>query len=308
MEGDAKDLRDNEFDVISELRSFRQSISSTRDSNESSNTGVGNDGLDIVFENGMNDLLINSRSYANALVEHQQRPVITTSPKVDGGNDHRSPTALVAERRTGAVTKKKQINKRPQTSRLAASERRKVNENPENKGTNTEESDGEGWAQVDHKKRNQRKKSTGNFGVMGSRKGDNCSLKAAVRRADAYVGRVDKDVTVEDIKSFIEQTFDIEVFSVSKLDIFSDVHNVFIVCVKANVRDRLFDSDKWPEDIVVDKLYNKRSKNSDRDNASSKQSQVLYISFFICSFLYFSLYYYGIETMHFQLLLLVEKY
>ena len=113
MKGAAKDLTDSEFDVINELRSFSQSIGSTRDTNESSNAGVGSDGLDIVFENGMNDLLNNGRSYANALVEHQQRPIITTSPKVDRGNDCRSPTALAAEWRTGAVTKKKQVNRRP---------------------------------------------------------------------------------------------------------------------------------------------------------------------------------------------------
>ena len=123
IKGAEKDLRDNEFDIINELRFFRQLIGSTRDTNESSNTGVGNDGLDIVFENGMINLLINCRSYANALVEHQQHPIITTRPKVDGGNDCRSPAALVAERRTGAVTKKKQVNKRPQNSMLAASER-----------------------------------------------------------------------------------------------------------------------------------------------------------------------------------------
>ena len=116
-------------------------------------------------------------------------------------------------------------------------------------------------------RRTKEKKSTGNFRVTGSRKGDNCSLKTAVRRADAYIDRVFKDVTVDDIKCFIEQTFDIEVFSVSKLDIFSDVHIMFKEYVKANVRDRLFYSDKWPEKYGVDKLYNKRSKNSDRDNA-----------------------------------------
>ena len=136
--------------------------------------------------------------------------------------------------------------------------------------TSTRNNDGEGWTQVDRKKRNQRKKSTGNFGVTGSRKGDNYILKAAVRRADAYVGCVDKDVTVNDIKGFIEPIFDIEVFFVSKLNIFSNVHNVFKVCVKANVQNRLFGSDKWTEDIVVDKFHNKRNKNSDRDNASSK--------------------------------------
>ena len=96
---------------------------STRNTNESSNAGVGNDGLDIVFENGMKDLLNNCRSYANALVENQQCPMIITNPKVDRGNDCQSLTALVAEQRTGAVTKKKQVNKRPETSRLAASER-----------------------------------------------------------------------------------------------------------------------------------------------------------------------------------------
>ena len=75
-------------------------------------------------------------------------------------------------------------------------------------------------------------------------------MTTAVRRADVYVGRVDKDVTADDIKSFIEQTFDTEAFSVSKLDILSDIHNVLKVGVETNVRDRLFDSDKWPEDIL----------------------------------------------------------
>ena len=144
MEGAAKVLRDDEFDVINQLRSFRQSIGITRDTDKSSNAGVRNDGLEIVFKNGINDLLNNGRSYVNALVEHQQHPIITTSPKVEGGSDCQSPTAFVAEQRTSAITKEKQVNKRPQTSRLAASERRKVNGNAENEDISTEESDGEG--------------------------------------------------------------------------------------------------------------------------------------------------------------------
>ena len=218
----------------------------------------------------MNDFLSDGRSYAEVAV-HQHLPRTTrTSPGVGGGNVFPSPS-LVVEPSTGASSKDKQVNKRPQTSKMAISKRKKSSESNDNEViVNTEESDKEGWTIVDRKKKNQRKRSTGNFGIKGSKKGDSCSLKAAVRRADVYVGRVDRDVTDDDIKNFIQQSFEIEVFSVSKLDIFSDVYNAFKVCVKANVRDKLFDSDKWPEDIVVNKFYNKQSKNVAKDNASSK--------------------------------------
>ena len=72
-----------------------------------------------------------------------------------------------------------------------------------------------------------------------------------------------------DIKEFIEQTFEIKVFSVNKLDIVSDVHNAFKVCVKANVRERVFNCEKWPEGIIVDKFYNKKVKKSSKDNVST---------------------------------------
>ena len=67
---------------------------------------------------------------------------------------------------------------------------------------------------------------------------------------------------------FIEQTFSIEVFSVIKLNILSEVHNAFKVCVRATVRDKLFDGEKWPEDIIVNKFYNKRTRKSSRTSTS----------------------------------------
>ena len=94
-------------------------------------------------------------------------------------------------------------------------------------------------------------------------------MKAAVKTADVFVGRVHINVTETEIKHFIEENFEIEVFAVHKLDIISEVYNAFKVCVKAAVRDMLFDPDKWPEDIIVNKFYNKNKRHLTRNNSSS---------------------------------------
>ena len=278
MEGAAKNLSDNEVEVLSEIRSFRQSIGS-REINETINTGLRNDGFDQTFGNEVNSLWNNAKSYADMLAE-KQHSARANSPKKNAFSVGRSPTALVTDRKTGATSKKPQLNRRHQVNRdITPSTPSEKENNIENRDSedhntedhNTEEGDKDGWSLVDRRGK-RRKKSTGNFGIKGSRKDESCGLKAAVRRADVFVGRVDTDVTVNDIKEFIERTFTIEVFSVSKLDIFSDVHNAFKISVKANVRDKLFESDKWPEDIIVDKFYNKRNKSSMKDNVPTKQS------------------------------------
>ena len=98
--------------------------------------------------------------------------------------------------------------------------------------------------------------------VTGSRKtSSGHSFKAAMRMADVFVGRVDKDVTIDCIEDYIKNSFSVHVHAITQLGIRSDRFNAFKVNVKFSDRDKLFNADLWPEDILVNKFYS-RSRDS----------------------------------------------
>ena len=121
--------------------------------------------------------------------------------------------------------------------------------------------DEEGWQHVQSRnsKRRDSRPSYKTFkGVTGARKGSDDMFRAVKRYVDVFIGRVEKGVAEDSIKDYIISNFDVEVVAICKLEIRSDIFEAFKVTVKLSDRDKLFNSDLWPEDIIIDKFYNRR--------------------------------------------------
>lgn len=116
------------------------------------------------------------------------------------------------------------------------------------------------WNLVDRN----RKRRLGSEGVrggsrlVGARRGTG-TLKAVRRTADVFIGRLDTSITAEDVATYIDSTFDIMVYSIQQLDIISKDFVAFKVNVNMNDRTKLFNSELWPEDVIVDKYFNRNS-------------------------------------------------
>ena len=93
---------------------------------------------------------------------------------------------------------------------------------------------------------------------MGSRTENVQSLKAVRRKADVFIGRVDKSVEISDIEKYIKEVFDISVIKTEILKIKSEQFNAFKITMLFDERDTLFNSKLWPEGMVVNKYYNRR--------------------------------------------------
>ena len=112
-----------------------------------------------------------------------------------------------------------------------------------------------------HNKRpNSQRGSNGNR-LTGARKDGGSLLKAVKRTVDVFIGRVDIEADESVIRDYIKDTFDITCSKVEKLQIKTDLYNAFKVTVSLTEREALFKSDMWPEDVIINKFYN-RSKKS----------------------------------------------
>ena len=97
------------------------------------------------------------------------------------------------------------------------------------------------------------------YRVLGANKDGRLSLKAVQKTADAFVGRVTKDIGESDIKQYIKKVFDIVVKKIEILKIKTDEYNAFKVTVNLSDRDTLFKPDLWPEGLVINKFYKRGS-------------------------------------------------
>ena len=268
IEEAAKDICETECDVMEELHSFRQSIGANElfQHNQQSTT------------DGMNDQL-HGCNYANAVATGG----LLVRDDVTGMQQRSDPvcrsTLSAVHPASGAINKQRKSLSRRSSILLAASPLQLPPGNTKNDQPKESEiieqmpsSDNE-WVLVGRDKRKPREsiRKKNNFrqmsGVTGSRKGDNHMLKAAARTADVFVGRVDKVVDAEEIKSYVESNFGIQTVSLMKLNIRSEIFNAFKITVKSNDRDKLFNAELWPEDIVVNKFYNRfRTSNKESDS------------------------------------------
>lgn len=156
-----------------------------------------------------------------------------------------TPSTKVSDPSTGAITKNLRASGR-------VDERHHSMENSE-------------WTVV--KSRNERKRENSaqkrNYfrGITGSRKTENITLKAATRFVDLFLGRVDREVTGDNIHEYVSNTFGVNIVDITKLEILSDKFSAFKITVRLQDREKLFQADLWPEDIVIDKFYNRVKKS-----------------------------------------------
>ena len=266
MEGAAKNLSNNEVDFLKEIRSFRQSLGSIRDSNEIINMGSGSV-FDQVYGNDMNSLLDIGRSYADIVAKPQLNARVN-SPKKDSGIGNSSPVVLVTEPKTGAVSKKIQGDKKQQISKITPSKKEKETEK-RNYEDSAEEGEERDWTLVDRnwkKKRqsprsavNTAKEKPSNYRLLGSRRDAHSTMRAVRRTADVFIGRVDRQVEAENVSDYIKEHFDVKVQNIEKVEIQSKLFNAFKVTVFLENRDKLFNAELWPEGIIVNKFYKRRS-------------------------------------------------
>ena len=130
---------------------------------------------------------------------------------------------------------------------------------------NTSENANDGsWIDPNSKKKinKQRKKMKMSNHIMGDKSTPN-KLKAARRVVDVFIGRVDKDIKTADIIEYVKETFGIEVLGIEKLDIKSTSHNAFKFSIDFFDREKVFQSNKWPKGIIINKFYNRSKTNSD---------------------------------------------
>ena len=93
---------------------------------------------------------------------------------------------------------------------------------------------------------------------MGSRKSEHSFMKAVKQTADIFLGRVDRSVKTEEITQYIKDSFNVVVENIEVLKIRTDQFNAFKITVLSTEREKLFNSDLWPEGMVVNKYYNRR--------------------------------------------------
>ena len=248
MEDAAKDFCDNEVKVIEELHSFRQSLS-TNDVSELMN--------DIRKENTKDN---DGKTYAQSLIDVS---LVDRETSGRGQPVPRSPTSpsKVTDPHKGAISRNGKSKKNSLT--VSGTTLAKNSSNSKEQATLPVNDD---WRLVQtriQRKRETRTTEKKNDGkVTGSKKTEGGTFKAAARRADVFVGRVDRDVAADEIATYIKEAFSIDPISVTKLDIRSEIYNAFKVSVKFLDRDKLFNAELWPEDILVKKFYN-RIKSSD---------------------------------------------
>ena len=98
--------------------------------------------------------------------------------------------------------------------------------------------------------------------LRGMRKDGTSTFRAVKQTIDIFVGRVHKDTTEEDIMKYVHDTFDIDYVAAKQLQIQTDLYNAFKVTVCLSDRDKLFNSSLWPEDVVINKYYNRKKSNT----------------------------------------------
>ena len=189
------------------------------------------------------------------------------------GNLQRSTSERVSRPSTGAISKNRDMNNpmrggRPHSQLSSAVEDvgRKRDDDDDDDVIH-EEGGGTPWTVVGEKKRQQRKhrlQKDGEAGrprgpVMGSKKGFQ-QLRAVKRTADVFLGRIDNVVSVDDIHTYVSENFKVKLCNVEELTIKAKEYKAFKLTLDFNEREKLFNSELWPENVVVDKFYNRSKK------------------------------------------------
>lgn len=98
-----------------------------------------------------------------------------------------------------------------------------------------------------------------NYRVTGVKRMDDHAFIGVKKTIDVFLGRVTGSVECQDIKTYIKDVFNIDVINIEELEILSVNTKAFKITVYLDERECLFDSELWPEGVVVDKFYKKRN-------------------------------------------------
>ena len=126
--------------------------------------------------------------------------------------------------------------------------------------------DNDEWTPVTKKKHlsprrigNTAKEKHSNYRLLGSKRDAPSTMRAVRRTADVFLGRVDKEVTVDTIKDYIKDTFDVAVRNIEGVEIQSKQFSAFKITVLAEERETLFNAALWAEGMIVNKFYKRRN-------------------------------------------------
>lgn len=233
------DISDNDLNIIENIRSFRQSF------------GI----INSISERDKDSSPPHPLQYASA---------VSLSPRSPAENiqvqqpEHQSSKTRYSS--TGAISKR-----RNSPSTLNVAQENSSNNQPLQNHQKTDEGVvGVSWSVAGEKQKMQRQqrrlRRENNGRVTGSRK-EVQQLRAVKRTADVFIGRMDNHVTVDIIKDYISDNFEVKLWNIEELEIKTDKYKAFKVTVSLNERDKLFNSELWPEDIIVDKFYNRKPRD-----------------------------------------------
>ena len=261
IEEATNDIKEDDLAVLNDIRSFRMSFG---------------DASSLVTEKALpvDEVTEYDRNYALAL-----RASLEDSDgrgkEVECNLEESDPN--ISQTRTGAIPRIKTVsksNKKKKTRQnnkenhntvdisLCSESDTSINLKEGYEKENRYSGDG-AWKLVGGRRSNPISKYTGprsynNYRVMGSRKSEQSSMKAVKRTADVFLGRVEKSMKVEEIVQYIKDNFEIEVENIEALKIRTDKFNAFKITVLSTDRERLFNSELWPEGMVVNKYYNRK--------------------------------------------------
>ena len=238
MNAATEEITDEDIDILRDLHSFRKSLSTS----------------DKISLN------LASEEVAATASSEDQQPVADVADGAKGENTMNledESLVVVSDPKTGAVSKNVKERQKAQLlySDAVKSVSRKENLQQKHKNVTPRGSE--------HGSRGrgvQSRPRSDDGRLRGVRKdGGYSSFKAVKRTVDVFLGRVDKDTTIEVIQNYVKDTFNVVCLNIEKLNIKTDLYNAFKITVSLTDRETLFNSDLWPEGVIISKFYN-RSK------------------------------------------------
>ena len=269
MKEAAKDMADDDVNIINNLKSIRRSLAGGRLSMDFDREGDA------------------PETYAEAL----RSPPVRKEAMINSGSSSRNTflvmgNDIVTDPLTGAVSKSSNgatydtngITAEEEDSRRntdfshnrlprdgGSSTDQRMEQESEKRNESESETDKGRWTYVQKKRKprnngqqspvDRRSGKSTSFRVFGAKKDGVLALKAVKRTADIYLGRVEKTVSADDIENYIQEVFNVKVEKVENIQIRTDQYRAYKVTVDLALRDKLFKPEAWPEGIVVNKFY-----------------------------------------------------
>ena len=84
-------------------------------------------------------------------------------------------------------------------------------------------------------------------------------MKASNRTVDIFIGRIDVSNTIDDLKMYIKDNFRINIIDISQITARYNHYNCYKVQILLNDRDCLFNTNMWPEGVIINKFYNRKN-------------------------------------------------